>query len=66
MTPEYRVEWTRDGEPIPEGPGYLRSGIELELTYPLDRDSGNMICTVTNQAGSDSYLFRFNVMCEYR
>ena len=65
MTSEYRVNWTRDGEPISTGPEYQRNGLELKLAHPLEHDEGDVVCTVTNQAGSTSYLFRLGVLCEY-
>ncbi|XP_043238684.1 hemicentin-1-like isoform X2 [Amphibalanus amphitrite] len=58
---EYRVDWLRDGEPL-SGAGYLASNLALELTYPLDSDAGDIMCRVTNEAGSVSYLFRLDVL----
>ncbi|XP_037080664.1 hemicentin-2-like isoform X2 [Pollicipes pollicipes] len=58
---EYAVEWLHGSEPL-QGAAYVVDDLQLELTYPVPSDAGDITCVVENQAGSVQYLFKLDVV----
>ncbi|KAJ1172187.1 hypothetical protein NDU88_004037, partial [Pleurodeles waltl] len=59
-----RIEWLKDGQPLPEDSDHqlLSSGRFLQISSAKVSDTGRYMCTASNTAGDRSKSFSLNVL----